>query len=87
MGSESIFQSQTSTSPRTIDSAPISSVLTLTEMAALLRIPKATMYKLAQLGRVPAFKVGKHWRFLRRDVEEWLAAHSAKAISVEVGER
>jgi excisionase family DNA binding protein len=56
-------------------------------MAALLRIPKATMYKLAQLGRVPAFKVGKHWRFLRRDVEEWLAAHSAKAISVEVGER
>jgi len=57
-------------------------ILTVTEMAALLRIPKATMYKLAQLGRVPAFKVGKHWRFLRRDVEEWLAANSAATASV-----
>lgn len=57
-------------------------ILTVTEMAALLRIPKATMYKLAQLGRVPAFKVGKHWRFLRRDVEEWLVAHSAAPASV-----
>ena len=57
-------------------------ILTVTEMAALLRIPKATMYKLAQLGRVPAFKVGKHWRFLRRDVEGWLAAHSAATTAV-----
>lgn len=57
-------------------------ILTLSEMADLLRVPKATMYKLVQLGRVPGFKVGKHWRFLRRDVEGWLAAHSAATAAV-----
>lgn len=56
-------------------------ILTLPEMAALLRVPKATMYKLAQLGRVPGFKVGKHWRFLRRDVEEWLDTSSGKGLT------
>lgn len=47
-------------------------VLTLAEVAALLRVPKSTVYKLAQNHTVPGFKVGKHWRFLVRDVEEWL---------------
>ena len=49
-------------------------ILTLTEVATLLRVPKSTVYKLAQHGRVPAFKVGKHWRFLQSDIEGWLGA-------------
>ena len=52
--------------------SPDTQVLTLMEVAALLRVPKSTVYKLAQNGTVPAFKVGKHWRFLLRDVEGWL---------------
>lgn len=50
-------------------------VLTLSEVAALLRVPKSTVYKLAQLGRVPAFKVGKHWRFRQRDIERWMGSN------------
>lgn len=56
-------------------------ILTLGEVAALLRVPKSTVYKLAQHGRVPAFKVGKHWRFLLRDIEEWLSSHSEQGNS------
>ena len=52
--------------------SPDTQVLTLMEVAALLRVPKSTVYKLAQNRTVPAFKVGKHWRFLLRDVEGWL---------------
>jgi len=52
--------------------SPDTQVLTLVEVAALLRVPKSTVYKLAQNRTVPAFKVGKHWRFLLRDVEGWL---------------
>ena len=52
--------------------SPDTQVLTLVEVAALLRVPKSTVYKLAQNRIVPAFKVGKHWRFLLRDVEGWL---------------
>lgn len=58
-------------------------LLTLTEVADLLRVPKSTVYKLAQLGKLPAFKVGKHWRFLLRDIEGWLEAHGGAAAKRE----
>jgi excisionase family DNA binding protein len=52
--------------------SPETQVLTVAEVAGLLRVPKSTVYKLAQNGTVPAFKVGKHWRFLLNDIEGWL---------------
>jgi excisionase family DNA binding protein len=61
----------------------------LTEVAALLRVPKSTVYKLAQHHRVPAFKVGKHWRFLQSDIEGWLGAdnHGQDGEMVKAGSR
>ncbi len=47
-------------------------ILTVTEVARFLRVPKSTVYKLARLGELPASKIGKHWRFLRRDIHEWM---------------
>lgn len=47
-------------------------VLTLNEVAEYLRIPKSTAYKLAQEGKIPGQKVGRHWRFHRAVVERWL---------------
>ena len=49
-----------------------SSVLTIDELAKYLKISKSTLYKLAQEGSVPAQKVGKHWRFHKEAVDEWL---------------
>ena len=47
-------------------------ILTVPEVARLLRVPKSTVYKLARLGELPASKIGKHWRFVRRDLEAWV---------------
>lgn len=47
-------------------------ILTVSEVARFLRVPKSTVYKLARLGQLPASKIGKHWRFLRRDIHEWM---------------
>lgn len=47
-------------------------ILTVPEVAHLLRVPKSTVYKLARLGQLPASKIGKHWRFVRRDLEAWM---------------
>ena len=47
-------------------------VLTLNEVAEYLRIPRSTAYKLAQEGKIPGQKVGRHWRFRRVVVERWL---------------
>jgi len=66
--------------------SPETQVLTLAEVALLLRVPKSTVYKLAQNHTVPGFKVGKHWRFLLRDIEVWLRSHG-NASFVQGGER
>lgn len=47
-------------------------VMTVDEVAEYLRIPRASVYKLAQQGRIPCQKVGRHWRFRREAVDEWL---------------
>lgn len=47
-------------------------ILTVLEVAHFLRVPKSTVYKLARLGVLPASKIGKHWRFLRRDIQGWM---------------
>ena len=47
-------------------------VMTIDELAAYLQLSKSTLYKLAQEGKVPGQKVGKHWRFHRTAVDRWL---------------
>ncbi len=49
-------------------------ILTVEELHSYLKIPKPTLYALAQNGRIPAAKVGKHWRLRRGDIDEWLKA-------------
>ena len=54
------------------------SIMTVEEIAAYLRIPKSTVYKLAQEGSIPAQKVGRHWRFKREVIDRWLENRSEK---------
>ena len=53
-------------------------ILTVMEVARFLRVPKSTVYKLARLGHLPGSKVGKHWRFLRRDVQGWIHGQASR---------
>lgn len=47
-------------------------VMTISELAEYLQVSKSSLYKLAQEGRVPGKKVGRHWRFHRETIEAWL---------------
>jgi len=51
---------------------PTDAVFTIDELAIYLKLPKRTLYKLAQEGSVPAQKVGRHWRFKRDTIDRWL---------------
>ena len=55
-------------------------ILTVLEVARFLRVPKSTVYKLARLGELPASKIGKHWRFLRRDIQGWIHSRSHHTV-------
>lgn len=57
-------------------------ILTVMEVARFLRVPKSTVYKLARVGELPASKIGKHWRFLRRDIHEWM--HSRSGVTKDL---
>ena len=47
-------------------------IMTITEICKYLRIPRSSLYKLAQEGRIPCQKVGRHWRFRREAIDRWL---------------
>ena len=47
-------------------------VLTIDELAHYLKVSKSTLYKLCQEGQVPGRKIGRHWRFSKPVIDEWL---------------
>jgi excisionase family DNA binding protein len=47
-------------------------VLTIRELANLLKINEKTAYKLAAGGKIPGFKVGGSWRFERQEIADWI---------------
>jgi excisionase family DNA binding protein len=49
-------------------------ILTLPEVAQLLKIAEKTVYSMAQKRQLPAFKVGGQWRFQRIDIDRWIEA-------------
>jgi len=53
-------------------------ILTLDEVAAYLKAGKRTVYRLAQQGDIPAFKLGGTWRFRRTELDCWIAASIKK---------
>jgi len=48
------------------------SVFTIDELAAYLKIPKSTIYKIVREGKIPSQKIGRHWRFRKFTIDRWL---------------
>jgi len=47
-------------------------LLTLSEVASILKISKRTLLRMIQNREIPAFKVGGQWRILESRFEEWV---------------
>jgi excisionase family DNA binding protein len=59
-------------------------LLTLSEVSSFLKVPKSTIYKLARERRLPGHKVGKHWRFVREEIESWVQSAGVDEVSTAV---
>lgn len=52
-------------------------VLTMEEFQAVLRISSHKAYSMVRSGEIPAFFVGRRYRLLKRDIEEYIAVSLA----------
>ena len=53
--------------------------LTVRELAKFLNVNERTVYRMAQAGRLPGFRVEGTWRFLEADVAAWLERQKSSA--------
>jgi len=47
---------------------------TVAEAQKIIRVSRPTLMKLVRLGKLPAFKTGRHWRFKPADLREFMDA-------------
>jgi len=47
-------------------------ILTIREVAELLKINEKTAYRLTAKGKIPGFRVGGSWRFRLSDIDQWI---------------
>jgi excisionase family DNA binding protein len=55
--------------------------LTTEEVLEYLQVNLRTVYRLIKAGKIPAVRVGRQWRFRKRDIDAWLDSQRARGGS------
>ena len=65
--------------PRRADTVlpPSRTMMTLQETAEYLRVTRSTIHRLLKGNQIPAFRIGRHWRFNLEEIERWCSAHGS----------
>ena len=57
--------------------------LTTEEVLEYLQVNLRTVYRLIKAGKIPAVRVGRQWRFRKRDIDAWLDSQGPRPASRE----
>ena len=60
--------------------------MTVRQVADYLNVAEKTIYRLAQKGDLPGFKVAGAWRFQRSDLDRWIEDQKKATASSIVDE-
>ncbi len=55
--------------------------LTTEEVLEYLQVNLRTVYRLIKAGKIPAVRVGRQWRFRKRDIDAWLDSQRPRSDS------
>jgi excisionase family DNA binding protein len=55
--------------------------LTTEEVLEYLQVNLRTVYRLIKAGKIPAVRVGRQWRFRKRDIDNWLESQRPTATA------
>ena len=58
-------------------------LMDLKEVATYLRLKNQTVYVWVQAGILPAFRLGRLWRFRRADLDKWLESNRYRSAEDE----
>ncbi len=53
-------------------------ILTLKELSEYLRLTQTTVWKYANEGKIPGFRIGRRWRFHKNKIDSLLENNSLK---------
>jgi excisionase family DNA binding protein len=56
------------------------SFLTTEEVLDYLQVNLRTVYRLIKAGKIPAVRVGRQWRFRKRDIDTWLETQRPRNV-------
>ena len=56
-------------------------LMTAEETCRYLKITQRTLYRYLRSRQIPAFKLGKEWRFVRSDLEQWIRDRTMKPLA------
>jgi excisionase family DNA binding protein len=62
------------------DDATPRRIMTAAEVAEYLQVHKGTIYRIARIGKIPAFKIGDDWRFDRDAIEKWTTGRTSEGL-------
>jgi excisionase family DNA binding protein len=60
--------------------ALVSKILTTKELAEYLKLTEVTIYKYANEGKIPGFKIGSRWRFDKEKIDDLLKCEESDVI-------
>lgn len=52
--------------------------LTLAQVMDYVKISKASIHRLLAEKKIPAYKVGRLWRFKKEELDQWIVSSEAK---------
>src|SRR4029077_13679633 len=58
--------------------------LTTEEVLEYLQVNLRTVYRLIKAGKIPAVRVGRQWRFRKRDIDAWLDSQRPRGSGTRV---
>jgi excisionase family DNA binding protein len=59
--------------------------LTTEEVLEYLQVNLRTVYRLIKAGKIPAVRVGRQWRFRKRDIDAWLESQRPRQARTNAG--
>ena len=59
--------------------------LTTEEVLEYLQVNLRTVYRLIKAGKIPAVRVGRQWRFRKKDIDAWLDSQRSRSTDTGAG--